>query len=131
MKIFVRRISAEGMSLDEKIKPEDIGLNDSDIKCTSDLNIKAKIYRTEAAVCIHAQVDGIFVLCCARCLKDFQRSYVREFDLDFNITPKTDYLMIGEDIRQELVLNFSSRALCETDCQGLCADCGTNLNEKI
>jgi len=36
---------------------------------------------------------------------------------------------LDELIRQDLVVNVPLRPLCEDACRGLCAQCGTDLNQ--
>jgi uncharacterized protein len=36
---------------------------------------------------------------------------------------------LDEAVREQVLLNLPMRALCSTDCAGLCPICGKNLNE--
>ena len=40
-----------------------------------------------------------------------------------------DYLDLEPTLRDAVVLALPVKPLCQPDCQGLCADCGENLNE--
>lgn len=42
---------------------------------------------------------------------------------------KENNLLIDELIHQHLVINLPIQTLCKEDCQGLCPNCGVNLNE--
>ncbi len=93
--------------------------------------------------------DGIYAqghlqtevyLTCVRCLEPFS------YSLDFEIveryiffyqegTEEQVYLIapdgtvdITEPVRQQLWVSLPIQSLCRPDCQGLCAQCGANLN---
>lgn len=40
-----------------------------------------------------------------------------------------DFLPLGEEVRQELLLKVPLRPLCKADCAGLCEKCGDDLNQ--
>ncbi len=46
------------------------------------------------------------------------------------IDMKRQEVDIAEMLRQEIILHFPVDQVCSLGCQGLCQDCGTNLNEK-
>ncbi|HNA87743.1 MAG TPA: DUF177 domain-containing protein [Anaerolineales bacterium] len=78
---------------------------------------------------------------CARCLIDF------EYELDWEFTelyafdqrsitdsglllPDDAHLDVEDLLREYALLEIPISPLCTPDCQGLCAECGQNLNEK-
>jgi len=89
-------------------------------------------------------------LTCARCLEPF--SYVLHIDLEEEFRPSVDInsgaaitdtgddlalvinkhhvLDMTEILRQAMLLSLPLPPLCREDCQGLCPDCGANLNEE-
>ena len=36
----------------------------------------------------------------------------------------------GDDIREDIVINFPTRLLCSEACKGLCPSCGADLNNN-
>jgi uncharacterized protein len=91
---------------------------------------------------IHSAIVGQ----CARCLEEYPIAVSREFSVI--LTPQRVFGRERELSREELEASFysgeiidlsalvqeqallalPSRPLCREDCQGLCAQCGTNLN---
>ena len=67
---------------------------------------------------------------CYRCLEDIKRDWTADFTLHFDIEKNMEFIVIDEDIRQEIILNLPTRILCEENCKGLCIDCGINLNKQ-
>ena len=128
MKVSVHDITDAGLVLEQDIPAEEIGLQDSFFKCLTPLEVSADIIRAEEAVVVDVQVSGKFELTCGRCLETFTVERSEHFDLYFEITPETELIELGEDIRQEMVMVLSSIQLCKENCRGLCHQCGTNLN---
>lgn len=66
---------------------------------------------------------------CGRCLKNLQFT-LKESDLHifFELADGQETVEIDEDLRAELLLNLPMNPLCSADCQGLCPECGCDLN---
>lgn len=102
---------------------------------------------------VSSVVDGLLVraavatdmtLSCARCLADLRQPVavdVIELFNDPSTADDPDDIEAGYEItegvididtlvRDALVPAVPYRPLCQADCQGLCAQCGTNLNDN-
>jgi uncharacterized protein len=101
------------------------------------------------------RVESVLLLHCGRCLRDFSSPSRTEFAVLFEPRPRAadkarsakdadedgedagpmvayfdgEELPLGEELRQELELAVPFSALCRSDCAGLCATCGANLND--
>ncbi|MBR6728859.1 MAG: DUF177 domain-containing protein [Clostridia bacterium] len=88
-----------------------------------------------------ALAEGSFSVPCARCMKmTEQRFSVSVFetlaDESAEITDRDAIIPLPDTavdldavIWPEVLLNLQTRYLCKPDCKGLCAQCGTDLNE--
>ena len=95
------------------------------------LTLRAELnYHGECARCL-APVDGVFSL-------DFERTVATEGMLtdpdaeemlDEYVVLSKNELDVDEALREELLLGFPSRLLCEEDCPGLCPKCGKPKRE--
>ena len=95
------------------------------------LKLKAELnYHGECARCL-APVDGVFSL-------DFERTVVAEGTMSEETLDEQaeEYvalhggeLDVDEPLREELLLCFPSRLLCDEDCPGLCPHCGKPKRE--
>ena len=78
---------------------------------------------------------------CRRCIDTFEVDITTTLDLLFSIgnvslEPDADderyydgeILDISEDVRRALILEIPTWSLCSEVCQGLCPECGTDLN---
>ena len=130
------------MEIDYRLSPEQMdGIRfDSDARvvgCITDnagymrLTLKAELnYHGECARCL-APVDGVFSL-------DFERTVVAEGSMseeqldemeDEYVALKDGKLDVDDPLREELMLCFPSRLLCEDNCPGLCPYCGKPKRE--
>jgi len=95
---------------------------------------------------LESVIDGVFVtgsiggtmrFQCARCLKEFERT----FDVEMNelfvreVGPEDDYALSDDltldpepMVRDAVVLSMPFSPLCKPDCLGLCARCGGDRN---
>ena len=99
------------------------------------------ISRTPQGLFLQADFSAETTLECVRCLTDF------EYELDWSFTelyafdkrseteselilPDDGYLELGALIREFALLEIPISPICRPDCQGLCTECGQNLNER-
>jgi len=66
---------------------------------------------------------------CGRCLERYSFEENLSFDFDAPITQ--EFLDVGEEIRQAVMVALPVQPLCRTNCRGLCPGCGHNLNKSI
>lgn len=80
-------------------------------------------------IILTGRIEGKIILSCSRCLENFL--YPIEIKLDLRIPAgeiENEILDLTKEIRQQIILNFPLKPLCEENCQGLCPQCGENLN---
>ena len=95
------------------------------------LTLKAELpYTAECARCL-APVDGVFSL-------DFERTVALEGmlteeqiedNVDEYIVIEGNELDIDEQLREEIILCFPQKLLCDENCEGLCPKCGKPKRE--
>ena len=131
MKIKVRDIPRDGLTIRETVNANVLGLKPEDLKCLTPLTIEAQVEKAENAVIVHAEVEGSHELECGRCLDPIVSEGTKDFDLYIEVDQSTELIDVGEELRQEIMLAFWSNELCKEDCKGLCPDCGANLNREV
>jgi len=80
-------------------------------------------------VLVEGTVETAIEAQCGRCLKEFERKVVHEDICHFYDDLGHDLLDVTEDIREDMILAIPINPVCTEDCQGLCPDCGDDLNE--
>jgi len=131
IKIPVRDITSNGLDIDQSIPKEGIGLSDEEVDIRSLLNIKAHIERVDNFVIADTRIRADFGYMCARCLEELYSPEERSYKFDFELDPAgTEFIDLGEEIRQEMILANPPRILCSKECKGICPGCGANLNKE-
>jgi uncharacterized protein len=99
-----------------------------------------RLMHTNEGILVQGELATQVQLECVRCLEPF--AYQVSFNLTERFLPEPvaaldeDARPIGEDnsvdlaepIRETILLALPMHAVCRTDCRGLCAQCGQNLN---
>ena len=87
---------------------------------------------------------------CARCLEPVVEEVSRTFDLFYSPLPKGvkpeeaqlkeddaeigffegEGLFLADVLREQVLLALPMKVICRSDCRGLCASCGANLNHE-
>jgi len=129
---------------------EDIAGIDPDLDIVGPLVGKVKFVRTGTGILVTGHAHTEARVACRRCLA--LTSVPVELDLEEEFHPSIDMITgatlplgDGEDmatrtdahhildltevVRQGLWLALPMSAVCSPDCQGLCSNCGANLNE--
>ena len=131
IKIAVRDITSNGLDIDQSIPKEGIGLSDEEVDIRSLLNVKAHIERVDNVVIADTRIKADFGYMCARCLEELYASEERTYKFDFELDPTgTEFIDLGEEIRQEMIMSNPARVLCSKNCKGICPKCGANLNKE-
>jgi uncharacterized protein len=103
-----------------------------------------KLMRTDKGVLVSAKMSTDAQCTCSRCLKEFgQRIDVAFEEEAFHSNdgpsgvqpeaPAIDdkrILDLSEALEQYLYLAVPVKPVCREDCQGICSQCGADLNEK-
>jgi uncharacterized protein len=97
--------------------------------------------KTPQGLIMQGDFSAETTLNCVRCLTDFNH----EFDWSFTelyafdkrseteaelILPEDAHIDAAELLREYALLEIPISPICKADCQGLCIECGQNLNEK-
>ena len=107
-----------------------------------------RFLRTDRGVWVSADLDTVTECVCCRCLSTFRQPVQVMFEeeylpypSDVGLTPdeavygdsffidESHGLDISEAVRQYTQLSSPMKPLCESDCAGICPDCGVNRNQ--
>ena len=114
----------------------------------SPISIVVNFYRSGRDIFFHGKLEGEVVGDCGRCLESFRFAIEKKFG--FVLTPDPlptkksrelaedemglsfycgDNIDLSPYIREQALLALPLRPLCSEGCRGLCASCGTELNQ--
>lgn len=106
----------------------------------SDLTGFAHVTRTAQGLLIQVNLHATLLSECGRCLTEFPLSLDIDFTelyafsqnsvTDSNLRlPENGQINLAPLVREYMILDIPITSLCRSDCKGLCAICGENLNE--
>jgi uncharacterized protein len=111
---------------------------------------RVRCTRTDRGVWVKGRLETSLPQGCSRCLQEFEQHLRFKFDEEYLSTVSVltgaplpppgleegalaisghHELDLHEGIRQYAISHLPIKLLCQPSCRGLCAGCGTNLNE--
>ena len=129
MKIFISQVPAEGIFLEEEIKPVELELETELIKFRTSLKIKAQVSRIIDAFIVELNMSAVLFAGCSRCLDEFEWEFNKDAQFSYPIVSSVSFIDLNPDIREDVMLDYPIKPLCSISCKGLCLECGKNKNE--
>jgi len=131
MKINVKTIPVDGETLTGSEPATIMDYPDSEVLFEHDVEYQLHVQVQGSGLLVAGQLSMPVTLRCSRCLKKFLRPIrVNEFVVHRELQGE-DFVDLTDNLREDIILELPQRALCQTDCQGLCPDCGKDLNEGV
>lgn len=128
MKIDLNQLpEAQPIKLRELEQPVDLEV--TGIKILSAIELKAEALKIRDNIDVKIDLKARALMQCSRCLTDTEVILQKDFRLDYTISKQDSFVDLSDDIRQEIILDYPVKPLCNPDCKGLCVKCGKNLNE--
>ncbi len=93
--------------------------------------VTASVFFDEGRLFVTLKVAGKATRTCSRCLVEAEEAYAREELVEIPLEdPRAPYLELRPWIAAAIRLAVDPRPLCRSDCRGLCAACGADLNQE-
>jgi uncharacterized protein len=129
MKINTNRILPGGLCLEEEVAASTLDLETEIIKFRKPIKIKADIAKITNALSADVFLKYSICVTCGRCLKEAELDFNKNFILNYMVSKSESVIDLSPDIREEIILDYPLKPLCNPDCKGLCPKCGKDLNE--
>ena len=128
MKITLSQVPEGGLSSETECQASLFDLDTEDGSVTRPVVIGYSVFLEGEELVAHLSIHCVRGLVCARCLTPFEDEFSKEVDL---VTPTRGLKVVDftDDIRQEIVMEYPIKPLCQENCKGVCPQCGQNLNE--
>ena len=120
MFLDVKELAVRKLRIRKSYAPGSIDYHSAEIKQTEPLEVTATAELLEGQIRIEGNLETKIELVCARCLEPVVEEVSRSFDLFYAPMPR--------DTRHKEDLPI--KAICQSDCRGLCPNCGANLNHE-
>lgn len=149
MLIVLTNLPADGLKFEHQYKADELDLSQHEFSLQQPPLVAGRISRLGMEVRVQGKLNAQLEAVCDRCLAPVITPVEREFDLFY--LPEESYagtkgetellerdldfsfyqderLDVDELVLEQLELSLPTRILCQEDCKGLCAQCGTDLN---
>jgi uncharacterized protein len=130
--------------------PEQLAAGGDSFRIVAPVSLAFDIYKDKDQFRLVGGVQTTLELPCSRCVEPFTWPIDSTFDLRYqphaqntgegeleieedDLTTafyENETIDLGHLIREQFYLSLPMKPLCRVDCQGLCANCGTNLNRN-
>ena len=141
---LTRLAREERARVDVDVPPDADFWADMDVTPESPLEVRLEAQQAGPDVVVRGRIQGTFGQECRRCLapvevevdEEIGRLYrtgdALEDDESEDVLPLPDTaeLDLSGAVREQVMVAVPRYVQCRADCQGLCPQCGTNLNES-
>jgi uncharacterized protein len=150
MFLDVKELAVRKLNIRKSYALGSIDYHTDEMKQIEPLEVVATAELIDAQIRITGHLETKIELQCARCLEPVNEDVHREFDLFYSPLPKDtkpeearlkdldadigfyqgDGLFLTDVLAEQVLLSVPMKAICQSDCRGLCAACGANLNHE-
>jgi DUF177 domain-containing protein len=148
MFLDVKELAVHKIRLRQSYAPGAVDYHTADFRQVEPLEVSATAELVEGQIRISGELHTRLELVCARCLEPVFEEVSRDFDLFYrplkSITREEevrlklddteiaffegDGLFLADVLAEQVLLAIPMKAICRSDCRGLCPQCGANLN---
>ena len=141
----IRSLETKAVQVDGSLAPDDPIWEEGDVRPTQPIAVKGRLsHAGEGRFYFTGQMHGQTELPCRLCLDDVEVDVAEDVHLLFAeigaeeaddpdvflYDPAERMLDLRPAVRENWLLTVPGYVQCSDDCKGLCATCGTNLNES-
>ena len=132
MIIHIDEIPEQGMSLEGEELAEILAMEPAaDFQPVGPLSYKLYVQMVDEGLLVRGSLSARMEGRCARCTQIFSTMVTDSgFLRDYSELRGAEDVDITEDLREAILLNLPRFPLCGEECEGLCSQCGADLNEK-
>jgi uncharacterized protein len=150
MFLDVKDLAVRKLQIRKSYAPGTIDYGISEVKQAGPLEVTATAELLEGQIRIKGMLETKVAMVCARCLEPVIEDVRRDFDLFYQPLQKAskpeeerlkddeadigffvgDGLFLVDVLKEQVLLSLPMKVICQSDCRGLCATCGANLNHE-
>ena len=131
LRIYVSEIPRDGCHIEGEIAADVVDLMGGDVvESCEPLKYELDVSVVTDELLVFGAISICLKMQCSRCSAVFPVS-VEESLYSYNehVEKTMEYADLTVDMREAIILAFSSYPVCSLDCKGLCGQCGANLND--
>lgn len=149
MLISLLRLPVDGLAFNHQYKADELDTSEHEFELATLPLVTGRVNRAGMDVRVRGEIKSALKAQCDRCLNDVPIPIETSFDLiyvpheigagqpgehevldrDLAVaTYENEQINIDDLVLEQLELSLPTRVLCREDCQGLCPECGADLN---
>jgi len=150
MFLDVKELAVRKIRIRKSYAPGTVDYHTGDFRQVEPLEVRATAELLEGQIRVTGELHTRLEMNCARCLEPVNEDVAREFDLFYRplatMTKEEEErlklddteiaffegkgLFLADVLAEQVLLALPMRAICRSDCRGLCPQCGVNLNNE-
>jgi len=150
MFLDVKDLAVRKLRIRKSYAPGSIDYHSPDIKQVQPLEVTGAAELLDGQIRVTGDLETKIEMVCARCLEPVIEEVTRSFDLFYrplakDLKPREDRLkdddteigffqgeglFLADVLKEQVLLALPLKAICRSDCRGLCPNCGSNLNHE-
>jgi DUF177 domain-containing protein len=150
MFLDVKELAVRKIRIRKSYAPGTVDYRTGDFRQVEPLEVRATAELVEGQIRVTGELHTRLEMVCARCLESVHEDISREFDLFYRplatITKEEEErlrlddteiaffegegMFLADVLAEQVLLALPMKAICRSDCRGLCPQCGVNLNNE-
>jgi len=150
MFLDVKELAVRKIRIRKSYAPGTGDYRTGDFRQLEPLEVRATAELVEGQIRVTGELHTRLELACARCLEPVHEDIAREFDLFYrplaSVTKEEEErlklddteiaffegegMFLADILAEQVLLSLPMKAICRSDCRGLCPQCGVNLNNE-
>jgi uncharacterized protein len=150
MFLDIKELVVHKIRIRKSYAPGTVNYHSGEFRQAEPLEVRAVAELIEGQIRVTGELHTRLEMVCARCLEPVTEDVTREFDLfhkpmasltqaeqdrlkldDTEIAFfEGEGLFLADILAEQVLLALPMKAICRSDCRGLCPQCGVNLNNE-
>jgi uncharacterized protein len=150
MFLDIKELAVRKLRIRKSYPAGTVDFHSGDFRQIAPLEVRATAELLEGNIRVHGHLQTQLEMTCARCLELLAEEISRDFDLfyqpmatiareeEFQLKqPDTEIaffegegIFLADVLAEQVNLAIPMKVICRSDCRGLCAHCGANLNSE-
>jgi uncharacterized protein len=150
MFLDVRELALHRIPIHKSYAPGSLDFHSGEFRQMDSLAVRATAELVHGQIHVFGSLHTRLELPCARCLEPVIEEITRDFDLFYRPVSgvsrdeeiqlsladtdvaffEGDGLFLADVLAEQVNLAIPMKAICRSDCRGLCPHCGANLNQE-
>ncbi len=150
MFLDVKELAIRKIRIRKSYAPGTVDYRTGEFRQIEPLEVRATAELVEGQIRVNGELHTRLEMVCARCLEPVHEDVTREFDLYYrpltSVTKEEEEclklddteiaffegegMFLADILAEQVLLALPMKAICRSDCRGLCPQCGVNLNNE-